>query len=65
MKKGYSRSKIITLNIQLAARDLMAKPYEKSLIIALSGLLLLAGVGVGRNSHAQRVIPLPPPPPII
>ncbi len=43
----------------------MAKPYEKSLIIALSGLLLLAGVGVGRNSHAQRVIPLPPPPPII
>ena len=43
----------------------MAKPYEKSLIITLSGLLLLAGVGSGRDSHAQRVIPLPPPPPII
>jgi hypothetical protein len=43
----------------------MAKPYEKSLIMTLSGLMLLAGVVAGRDSHAQRVIPLPPPPPII
>ena len=43
----------------------MAKPYEKSLIMTLSGLMLLAGVLAGRDSHAQRVIPLPPPPPII
>lgn len=43
----------------------MAKPYEKSLIITLSGLMLLAGMGAGRDSYAQRAIPLPPPPPII
>jgi len=43
----------------------MAKPYEKSLIMTLSGLMLLASVVAGRDSHAQRVIPLPPPPPII
>ena len=43
----------------------MAKPYEKSLIITLSSLLCLAGISVGQHSHAQRVIQLPPPPPII
>lgn len=43
----------------------MAKPYEKSLIMTLSCLMLVAGVVAGRDSHAQRVIPLPPPPPII
>lgn len=43
----------------------MAKPYEKSLIISITGLLCLAGLGVGQVSHAQRSLPLPPPPPII
>ncbi len=43
----------------------MSKPYEKSLIIALSGLLLLSGVSVWRIGYAQRAIPLPPPPTII
>lgn len=43
----------------------MAKPYEKSLIIALSGLIFLTGLSLGRDGHAQRVIPLPAPPPII
>jgi hypothetical protein len=43
----------------------MVNPHEKSLIMALSGLIFLAGISVGRDSHAQRVIPLPPPPPII
>ena len=43
----------------------MAKPYEKSLIVTISGLLCLAGVGVGQDSYAQRSLPLPPPPPII
>lgn len=43
----------------------MAKPYEKSLIVTLSGMLCLTGISVGQASHAQRVIPLPPPPPII
>lgn len=43
----------------------MAKPYEKSLIITLYGLLCVSVMSVGHDSHAQRVIPLPPPPPII
>ena len=43
----------------------MAKPYEKSLIITLSGLLCLTGMGLGGDVTAQRQIPLPPPPPII
>ncbi|MCM0036058.1 MAG: hypothetical protein NBV66_09745 [Burkholderiaceae bacterium] len=43
----------------------MAKPYEKSLIITLSGLLFLTGISVGQESYAQRGVPLPPPPPII
>lgn len=43
----------------------MAKPYEKSLILTLSGLLFLTGMGLGGAVSAQRQIPLPPPPPII
>ncbi|MDN3986510.1 hypothetical protein [Zwartia vadi] len=43
----------------------MAKPFEKSLIIVLSGLSFFAGMGLFGQSHAQRVVPLPPPPPII
>lgn len=43
----------------------MVKPYEKSLIFTLSGLLFLAGMGVSGDVTAQRQIPLPPPPPII
>jgi hypothetical protein len=43
----------------------MAKPYEKSLIVTLSWSILLFGLGFVENSHAQRAIPLPPPPPII
>lgn len=43
----------------------MAKPFEKTLIIALSGVIVLLGTSIGTFAHAQRVIPLPPPPPII
>ena len=43
----------------------MAKPYEKSLIIALSGAIVFLGTSIGGPSYAQRAIPLPPPPPII
>lgn len=43
----------------------MAKPYEKSLIIMLCGLFCLTGMVVGQDSHAQRRLPLPPPPPIV
>lgn len=43
----------------------MAKPYEKSLIVSLSCSIFLFGLSFVENSHAQRAIPLPPPPPII
>ena len=43
----------------------MSKPYEKSLMLTLSSLVLLTGVTLGAEGYAQRVLPLPPPPPII
>ena len=43
----------------------MTKPYEKTLIIALSGVIAALGAGFGAFAQAQRAIPLPPPPPII
>lgn len=43
----------------------MTKPYKKTSIIALSGLIVTLGAGIGAFAQAQRVIPLPPPPPII
>jgi hypothetical protein len=42
----------------------MTKPYEKSLIVTLSFLATLSGLSLGSVSHAQRYLPLPPPPPI-
>jgi hypothetical protein len=43
----------------------MTKPHERSLIVMLSFLAILSGVSLGGVSHAQRSLPLPPPPPII
>jgi hypothetical protein len=43
----------------------MAKPYEKSLKFTLSSFVLLTGVTFAEGGYAQRVAPLPPPPPII
>ena len=43
----------------------MTKSHEKSLIVTLSFLAILSGLSLGGVSHAQRSLPLPPPPPII
>lgn len=43
----------------------MAKPHEKSLIVALSGAILFLSLSSAGMAQAQRVIPLPPPPTII
>lgn len=43
----------------------MAKPYEKTLFFSLSLTLLLTGLMSAGNLYAQRVLPLPAPPPII
>ncbi len=43
----------------------MTKPYEKSLGVTLSFLVVLCGLSLGGASHAQRAMPLPPPPTII
>jgi hypothetical protein len=43
----------------------MAKPYEKFLILTSSSLVLMAGMTFWKEGYAQRIVPLPPPPPII
>ena len=43
----------------------MTKPYEKSLIVTLSFLAVLCSLSLAGVSHAQRAMPLPPPPVII
>lgn len=43
----------------------MSKPYANSMIALKLGVFVLVGTIFSHDGHAQRSIPLPPPPPII